>query len=236
MKSFNLHLSNSAIPWTVAYQTPLSMEFSRQESWSGLPFPSPGDLPNPGIEPRSPGFQADTLLSELPGGPSYPAIYLGPNYGGGNEDDGDLPQKIYACTATLSAPNPEAGHHQPTPLPETLRHPQASPGHSPVWSLLLFSGPWCTGFCCPLQESISQSHVSSRSSMVGLMATFSKRAYTIPKSAAPRASVLAADHCLPVSPQEPFKHCSFSVSVGTLCPGAHKVCLSPLSISGRNGV
>ena len=43
-----------ATPWTVAHQTPLSMGFSRQESWSGLPFPSPGDLPNPGIEPRSP--------------------------------------------------------------------------------------------------------------------------------------------------------------------------------------
>jgi len=40
------------IPWTVAHQAPLSMEFSRQEYWSGLPFPSPGDLPNPGIEPR----------------------------------------------------------------------------------------------------------------------------------------------------------------------------------------
>ena len=56
-----------AIPWTVAYQAPPSMEFSRQEYWSGLPFPSPGDLPDPGIEPRSPTLQADTLPSELPG-------------------------------------------------------------------------------------------------------------------------------------------------------------------------
>ena len=48
-------------PWTVAYQAPPSMGFSRQEYWSGLPFPSPGDLPNPGIEPRSPALQADTL-------------------------------------------------------------------------------------------------------------------------------------------------------------------------------
>ena len=46
---------------------PLSMEFSRQEYWSGLPFPSPGDLSNPGIERRSPELQADSLLSELPG-------------------------------------------------------------------------------------------------------------------------------------------------------------------------
>ena len=51
-------------PWTVAYQASQSMEFSRQESWSGLPFPSPGDPPNPGIELRSPTLQADALPSE----------------------------------------------------------------------------------------------------------------------------------------------------------------------------
>ena len=45
-----------ATPWTVAYQVPPSKEFSRQEYWSGLPFPSPGDLPNPGIEPGSPAL------------------------------------------------------------------------------------------------------------------------------------------------------------------------------------
>ena len=50
-------------PWTLAYQVPLSMGFSRQEYWSGLPFPSPGDLPNPGIEPGSPASQADALPS-----------------------------------------------------------------------------------------------------------------------------------------------------------------------------
>ena len=57
--------------WTVAYQASPSMEFSRQEYWNGLPFPSPGDLPNPGIEPRSPTLQADTLPSESPGKPWY---------------------------------------------------------------------------------------------------------------------------------------------------------------------
>ena len=56
-----------ATPWTVAYQAPLSMEFSRQEYWSGLPFPSPGDLPDSGSEPGSPAFQADALTSEPPG-------------------------------------------------------------------------------------------------------------------------------------------------------------------------
>ena len=53
--------------WTVAYQAPPSMGFSSQEYWSGLPFPSPGDLPDPGIEPGSPALQADALPSEPPG-------------------------------------------------------------------------------------------------------------------------------------------------------------------------
>ena len=51
-------------------QAPQSVEFSRQESWSGLPFPFPGDLPNPEIEPGSPALQADALLSEPPGDPA----------------------------------------------------------------------------------------------------------------------------------------------------------------------
>ena len=58
-----------ATPWTVAYQAPPSMRFSGQEYSSGLPFPSPGDLPDPGMEPRSPEFQADALTSEPPGKP-----------------------------------------------------------------------------------------------------------------------------------------------------------------------
>ena len=54
-------------PWTIAHQAPQSVKFSRQEYWNGLPFPSPGDLPDPGIEPRSPTLQADALPSEPPG-------------------------------------------------------------------------------------------------------------------------------------------------------------------------
>ena len=60
-------MSDSVTPWTVAYHAPPSMGFSRQEYWSGLPFPSPGDLPDPGIKPGSPALQADALLSEPPG-------------------------------------------------------------------------------------------------------------------------------------------------------------------------
>ena len=56
-----------ATPWTVAHQTSPSMEFYRQEYWSGFPFPSPGDLPNSGIEPKSPALQVDALQSEPPG-------------------------------------------------------------------------------------------------------------------------------------------------------------------------
>ena len=67
-----------ATPWTEARQAPLSIGFSRQEYWSGLPFPSPGDLPHPGIEPRSPALQADSLPSQPPGkltrGGSVPLI------------------------------------------------------------------------------------------------------------------------------------------------------------------
>ena len=60
---------DSATPWAVACQALLSMGFSRQEYWSGLPFPSPGDFPNPGIEPGSPALQADSLLPKPPGQP-----------------------------------------------------------------------------------------------------------------------------------------------------------------------
>ena len=58
-------MSNSGIAWTAARQVPLSIRFSRQEYWSGWPFPSLADLPNPGIEPGSPALQADSLPSEL---------------------------------------------------------------------------------------------------------------------------------------------------------------------------
>ena len=62
------HIWLAVIPWTVSRQIPLSLEFFRQEYWSGLPFPSPGNL-DPGIETRSPTLQADSLPSEPPGKP-----------------------------------------------------------------------------------------------------------------------------------------------------------------------
>ena len=65
MKSLS-HVGFFATPWTIPYKAPPTMGFSRQECWSGLLFPSPEDLPLPGIEPRSPALQADALPSEPP--------------------------------------------------------------------------------------------------------------------------------------------------------------------------
>ena len=65
-----------ATPWTVAYQASPSMGFSWQGYWIGLLFPSPGDLPDPGIEPKFPALQADTLPSEPPGKPLYIYIHI----------------------------------------------------------------------------------------------------------------------------------------------------------------
>ena len=73
VKSFS-RVQLFATPCTVAYQAPPSMGFSRQEYWSGLPFPSPGDLPEPGIEWGSPALEADALISEPPG--KKPIVYV----------------------------------------------------------------------------------------------------------------------------------------------------------------
>ena len=67
-------MSNSANPWVIAWQTPLSMRFSRQEYWSGLPCPLPGDLPILGIKPRSPALQVNSLPSEPPEKPKNTGV------------------------------------------------------------------------------------------------------------------------------------------------------------------
>ena len=63
-------------PWTVAHQAPLSMKFSRQEYWSGLPFPPPGDLPNPGTEPPSPALTGRFFTTEPPGKPHEGMVFI----------------------------------------------------------------------------------------------------------------------------------------------------------------
>ena len=146
-------------------------------------------------------------------------------------------KKSHAHTATLSAPNPAAGHHWPTPLLETPGHSQASMDQSLVGSLLLSSESWCTQgpFVCALQDSVSLILCKFWWLYGGIMVTSSKRAYARPRSTAPRASAPAAGHCWPIPLQETFKHSFGSVSVRSLGPGAHKFHLSPLSISGRYG-
>ena len=155
---------------------------------------------------------------------SLPVVYLGPNYGGGNEDNGDLLQKVPSYTAALSAPTLKQPTTDPCPHSWTLL---ATLGQPLVWSLLLSPASWCTQVLfVPIKILFPQSCVNS--GMVGLNVTSSKRAYAIPRSAAPRAPAPAAVQTL--------KHSSVSVSVESLGPGVQKVCLSPLSISGGYGV
>ena len=102
-------------------------------------------------------------------------------------------KRSHASTATLSVPNPAAGHRQPMPLPETPGHSQASLSQSLVGSLLLSPGSSAHKVLfVPSKCLFFQSCVSSGSSMVGLVVTSSKRAYAIPRSAAPRASAPVA--------------------------------------------
>ena len=163
------------------------------------------------------------------GDAGFPPCYvLGVNYGGGIEDNGDLPQKI-------------PGMYCYSPCPQlcsrlTLSHAFARDSRthtskSPMGSLLLSPGSWCTSFWCALHESISQSYISSGFSIVGLMATSFKRTYAI---LTPKVPDHAPDHCQPVPPPEMLKHSFVSVSVRSLGPGMEKVCLGPLRVSGSN--
>ena len=139
-------------------------------------------------------------------------------------------KRSHACTATLSASNPAAGHHQPTPLLETPGHSQASLGESLVGSLLLSPGSWCAqGSVSARQESISQSCVSSGSSVVGLMVNSSKGLMPYPGLLHPEPLPLqqaTVDPYLHTSVQ--FSH---SVTSNSLRPhGLHQVrppCQSP---------
>ena len=140
--------------------------------------------------PCSVNLQSNFLL--MSGAVFPPCLLLGPNYGGGNEDNGNIPQKIPGLYCHSPCPQPCSR----PPLTHAFARESRTPtGKPPVGSLFLSPGSWCTRFCCALQESISQSCVSSGSSMVGLMVTSSKRAYAIPRSAAPRTPTPVAVHC-----------------------------------------
>ena len=127
---------------------------------------------------------------------SLPVIYLGPNYGGGNVENGDLLQKVPCMHCYLSAPSPAAGHRQSMPPLETPGHSWAGLGQSLVGHCSFLLGPGAYEVLFVSSKSLIPSPVSVLA--VGLMATSSKRAYAIPKSAAPRAPAPAAGHCWPV--------------------------------------
>ena len=142
------------------------------------------------------------------------------NYGRGNEDNGNLLQRWHGWTAILSVPNPAAGQDWLIPL---LRYLDT---HRQVWVCLLWGhcsfllGPGVYKVLFVTSKSLLPQYcVSSGSSMVGLMATSSKRAYAIRGSAAPRAPSSAAVHCWNIPPQETLKHSSVSVSVVSLGTG-----------------
>ena len=146
-------------------------------------------------------------------------------------------KRSHTCTAAYSAPDTTVGPHHPRLCQRLLDT------HGQVWVNLLWGhcsfllGPGAHKVLFVLSKSLfPQSCVSSGSSVVGLMVTSSKRAYAIPKSAAPRAPPSYTVHCWHVPPQETLKHSSVSVFVESLDPGACKICLSPLSISGGYGI
>ena len=142
-------------------------------------------------------------------------------------------KRSYAGTAELSAPNPEAGHHWPKLPWETPGHSGASLGQFLVRSLLLSHKV----LFVPSKSLFPQSCVISGSSMVQLMATSSKRAYSIPKYAVPRAPAPAAGHCWPIPPQETLKHSKAGLAQSLWDLLVHtRPCLSLLSVSGGYGI
>ena len=146
-------------------------------------------------------------------------------------------KRSHAHTAILSAPALQQATADPHLCQRLLDT------HGQVWVSLFCShcsfilGPdMHKVHFVPSKSLFPQSCVSSGGSMVGLIVTSSKRAYATPRSTAPRAPAPAAAHCSPVPPQERLKHSSGSVSVGSLGPGAKKVCLNRPSVSGGYGV
>ena len=146
-------------------------------------------------------------------------------------------KRSHACTASLSAPDPAADHHKPTPLLDTPRHSWACLGQSLVGSLLLSPGSWCTqGFVCALQESVSPvlckfwhfyGGVNGNLLQDGLCHT----QLCCTQSPGPCGSPLLT--CTSTGDTQT----QFCLSLcGASDPGVHKVCLSPLSISVGYGV
>ena len=116
-------------PWTVAHQAPPSKGFSRQEHWSGLPFPSPGDLPDPGIKPRSPALQADSLPSETREAKALPDFMGEANWPFRH----DLPSRPWPQAPELpSQPLSLLGHLSAVSVPPSLWEVGASAAQAPL--------------------------------------------------------------------------------------------------------
>ena len=146
-------------------------------------------------------------------------------------------KRSHACTATLSAPNPAAGHHQPMPPPETPGQSQESLSQSLVGSLLLSPGSWCTqGSVRAHQESVSPSFVRSGGSTVGLVVASSSKLMPYPSLLYPEPLSLWQPTA------DPYVHRRRSNTVlsqslwGPWVLVHTRFVLSPLSVSGRNGV
>ena len=142
MKSLS-HVPLLATPWTVAHQAPPSMGFSRQEHWSGLPFPSPEALPNPGIKPRSPALQAEVfLLLSHQGSPIITLLQPAPfciskNSRNSSYDQavGIIPKPMCSHPSTLLFATGEAIYDVPGPAGHfafTARLPSAHSSASPL--------------------------------------------------------------------------------------------------------
>ena len=156
---------------------------------------------------------------------------LGPNYGGANEDNGDLLQKVPCMHCSTQCPQPCSRPYWCMPLPKTPGPSRASLGQSLVGSLLLSPGSWCIqDSVCALPESVFPVLYKFWQFCGGLMAISSKSIYAIPRSTAPRAPAPAAVHCW-----------TCTSSGGTQTQFCLSLCrvsgpLSPLSISGGYGV
>ena len=164
------------------------------------------------------------------------AIYLEPNYGGGNEDNGDPPQKIPCMYCHTQCPLPCS---KPPLTPTSARDSRTPTGKSrtvscgdtaPFSWVLVHKVLLCSPrIYFPVQCKFWQLYG-------GLNGNLLQEGLCHTQVCCTQSPVPMADHCQLVPPQKTLKHSSISVSVGSLGPGVHKVCLSPLSVSGRNRV
>ena len=144
----------------------------------------------------------------------------------------------HACTATLNAPNPAAGHCQPMPPLETPGHSWASLGQSLVGSLLLSPGSWCTqGFVCALQESVSPVLCKFWRLYGGVSDDLLQEGSCHPQVCCTQSPCPCGSPRLTCTStgDTQTQFCLNSLG-GSLGPGVHKVCLNPLSVSGRYAV